>query len=212
MRRRMFFCGASAAAAGAATATPSLLRSHPAHIRTFNAILDVPVEGHDGHRYQFYSDLVRDRIVMINFFFVTCGDVCPLIMANLREVQALLGTRAGRDVFMYSVTLRPEVERAEDLRHYAAALDIGPGWLLLTGVPEMIERLRRSLGFYRSDPEEDLLKDEHTGLLRYGNDRLQRWAACPALSRPQWIVKAVATGLLPHGERWPELGHLTGPT
>jgi protein SCO1/2 len=197
--------------AGAAAATP-LLRPLPANARTFNAIPDVTVQGHDGRSSRFDTDLVRDRIVTINFFFVSCGEIRPRIMANLREVQALLGPRVGRDIFMYSVTLFPELETAEDLRHYAELMEIAPGWLLLTGAPDDIEHLRRSLGFYRSDPEEDLIKDEHTGLLRYGNDRLQRWAGGPALGRPEWIVKAIATGLLPYGESWPELTHLTDPT
>lgn len=176
----------------------------------FNAIPNVEVQAHDGTSYRFYDDLVRDRIVTVNFFFVTCGDICPQIMANLRLVQDLLGPRAGRDVFMYSVTLFPELETVEDLRAYAEMFEIGPGWKLLTGAPADIEQLRRSLGFYRSDPELDRIKDEHTGLLRYGNDRLRRWAGGPALGRPEWIVKAIATGLLPHGESWPELANLTG--
>ncbi len=211
MRRRSLLSGAAIGTAGAGAATLSL-RPFPIHAQPFAAIPDLPVQGHDGRSYRFYTDLVRDRIVTINFFFVTCGEVCPRIMANLREVQALLGPRVGRDVHMYSVTLFPEMENAEDLHHYAELMEIGPGWLLLTGLPSDIEHLRRSLGFYRSDPEEDLIKDEHTGLLRYGNDRLQRWAGGPALGRPEWIVKAIATSLLPHGESWPELTHLTDPT
>lgn len=211
MRRRSLLSGAAIGMAGAGAATPFLCPL-PANAQTFNAIPDVTVQGHDGRSYRFYTDLVRDRIVTINFFFVSCGEICPRIMANLREVQALLGPRVGRDIFMYSVTLFPELETAEDLRHYAELMEIAPGWLLLTGAPDDIEHLRRSLGFYRSDPEEDLIKDEHTGLLRYGNDRLQRWAGGPALGRPEWIVKAIATGLLPYGESWPELAHLTDPT
>lgn len=210
MQRRALLSGAAVVATGAGVAT-AVLRPSATSAAVFNDIPNVAVQAHDdGATYRFYDDLVRDRIVTVNFFFATCGDVCPQIMANLRLVQDLLGPRAGRDVFMYSITLYPEVETVEDLRGYAEMFEIGPGWRLLTGAPDDIERLRRSLGFYRSDPELDRIRDEHTGLLRYGNDRLKRWAGGPALGRPEWIVKAIATGLLPHGETWPELTHLEG--
>jgi hypothetical protein len=40
-----------------------------------------------------------------------------------------------------------------------------------------------------------VVADEHTGLLRYGNDAIDRWSACPAAGRPEWIVKAITTAL-----------------
>jgi protein SCO1/2 len=58
-----------------------------------------------------------------------------------------------------------------------------------------MERLRRALGFVSADPELDVVADEHTGMLRYGNDAIDRWSACPAAGRPEWIVKAITTAL-----------------
>ena len=69
----------------------------------------------------------------------------------------------------------------------------GPGWKFLTGRPDDIERLRRAMGFASADPDYDLILDNHTGLLRYGNERLDRWAGTAGLGRPAWIVKAVTS-------------------
>jgi protein SCO1/2 len=130
---------------------------------------------------------------MVNFFYSSCGETCPLVIQNLREVQDLLAVRMGRDIFMLSVSLQPELETPAILRDYAAQWDVLSGWSFLTGRPEDIERLRRGLGFASADPGYDLVKDNHTGMVRYGNDRLDRWAGTAGLGRPAWIAKAVTT-------------------
>lgn len=164
--------------------------------RGSTAIPNTPVVDQNGRAFRFYDDLVKDRVVLLNFFFTSCGDTCPLVTENLRKVQDLLGDRMGRDVFMLSVTLQPELETPAILKDYAKLWDVGPGWSFLTGRPAEIEALRRGMGFASADPEDDLVLDNHTGMLRYGNEALDRWAGTPALSRPEWIVKAVTTSLL----------------
>ena len=62
----------------------------------------------DNKKVRFYDDLIKDKIVTINFFYAKCEGVCPLITTNLVKVQNLLGERVGRDVFMNSITLKPE--------------------------------------------------------------------------------------------------------
>ncbi len=207
MRRRALFtaAGAAAVAAGAAgtglgpaaAVEPGVAAARPApRPRGANAIPNTEVWTHEGRKARFHDDLVKDRVVLLNFFFTSCGDTCPLVTENLRKVQDLLGDRMGRDVFMLSVTLQPELETPAILKDYAEIWDVRPGWSFLTGRPAEIEALRRGMGFASADPEDDLLLDNHTGMLRYGNDRLDRWAGTPALSRPEWIVKAVTTSLL----------------
>jgi len=69
---------------------------------------------------------------------------------------------------------------------------VGPGWLFLTGVPAEIESLRRKLGFTNPDPKLDADKTQHIGMVRYGNERLQLWAACPGMAHASWIVESVS--------------------
>jgi len=105
---------------------------------------------------------------------------------------------------MYSLTLQPEVDTPEVLKDYAEGYGIRPGWLFLTGAEDDIKLLRHRLGFASRDPEEDLAKDRHTGLLRFGNDALDRWSACPALSRPEFLAKVITTQMVPGGDRRPQ--------
>ncbi len=71
--------------------------------------LNVALTTHEGKTVRFYDDLVKDKTVMLNFFYTNCVNeaICPLSTANLVRVQKLLASRMGRDVFMYSITLDP---------------------------------------------------------------------------------------------------------
>src|SRR3954453_20986852 len=52
---------------------------------------------HQGKQVRFYDDLLKDKIVLINFMYAQCEGVCPGITMNLARVQKLLGDRVGRD-------------------------------------------------------------------------------------------------------------------
>jgi protein SCO1/2 len=176
--------------AGVGLAAPGAAKTSDAG-RT--SIPNIEVVDQDGRSHRFYDDLVKDKVVLLNFFFTSCGDTCPLVTENLRAVQDLLGDRMGRDIFMLSVSLQPELETPAILKDYAKIWEVRPGWSFLTGRPAEIERLRRATGFASADPDYDLILDNHTGILRYGNARLNRWAGTPGLARPAWIAKAVTS-------------------
>ena len=147
---------------------------------------------HEGKKVRFYDDLLKDKIVLINMMYAKCEGICMPITMNLRKVQKMLGDRVGRDIFFYSITLKPEEDSPSALKHYAQMHHVGPGWLFLTGVPADMELLRRKLGFTNPDPKLDADKSQHIGMVRYGNERLQLWAACPGMANPSWIFESVS--------------------
>ena len=152
---------------------------------------NIVLRTHNNQPLRFYDDLLRGKVVLINFFYVTCGDICPLMTANLVQVQAALGERLGREIFMYSITLDPQTDTPEVLKQYAEGYGAKPGWYFLTGQNEEIQSLRRTLGLYDRDPRIDADKTQHTGLLVYGNEATGRWGAVPTLLTPERIVRAV---------------------
>ena len=153
---------------------------------------NVVLTSHEGKKVRFYDDLIKDKIVMINFMYAKCEGICPGITANLARVQKLLGNRVGRDIFMYSITLKPEQDTPAALKHYAQMHRTGPGWLFLTGAPADVELLRRKLGFTDPDPKRDKDTSNHIGNVRYGNEALMLWAACPGLSKAAAIAEAIS--------------------
>src|SRR6185503_13125790 len=147
---------------------------------------------HEGKKVRFYDDLLKDKIVVINFMYVKCERVCPGITANLVKLQKLLGNRLGQDIFMYSFTLKPEQDSPEVLRKYAEAYHAKKGWTFLTGAPDDMELLRRKLGFTDPDPKLDAIKSNHIGNVRYGNEPRLLWGSCPGLSKPSWMAESIS--------------------
>ncbi len=158
---------------------------------------NVVLRTQDDKPVRFYDDLVKDKVVTINFFYATCDEICPLVMGNLAKVQRLFGDRVGRDIFMSSISLRPEQDTPAALKAYAEKHGAKPGWNLLTGSPGDIELLRRSLGFTNPDPQVDKEITQHIGNVRYGNEPLMLWAACPGQARPEWIVESISWMIRP---------------
>jgi len=162
------------------------------YTRTPDRFPNVVLTTHEGKQVKFYDDLIKGKIVLINFFYAQCEKSCPPNTANLRKVQKKLGDRMGREIFFYSITLKPEHDNAQVLADYAEMNNIGPGWKFLTGDPRDIEMLRKRLGFVDPDPEVDKDTSNHIGLVLYGNEKTQRWSACPALTNPDEIVKIIS--------------------
>src|SRR5215471_20274092 len=83
---------------------------------------------HEGRRVRFYDDLIKDKIVVLNFMFTSCSGVCPAITSNLARVQRILAPRIGRDIFMYSISLDPGHDTPGVLKEFAMTHGAGPGW------------------------------------------------------------------------------------
>ncbi len=152
---------------------------------------DVTLTTHEGKRVRLYDDLVKDRCVVMNFMYAHCQGICSPVTSNLLKVQSLLHDRIGRDIFMYSFTLKPDEDSPEALAEYVKERRIGPGWTFLTGKPRDMELVRQRLGFTDPDPRRDADKTNHTGMVRYGNEPKHLWAAFPGMSRAEAIAKEI---------------------
>src|SRR5207249_7928360 len=97
-------------------------------------LLNIKLTTHEGRAVRFYDDLVKGKVVAINFMFTTCGNSCPLITVHLAEAQKLLGERAGRDVTFLSITLDPEHDTPRVLHEYAQDYGVGLGWYFFSWI------------------------------------------------------------------------------
>jgi len=176
---------------GLASATNKLGQLTPRERVRRRYFPDVTLVTQDNQRVRFYSDLIRGKVVTINMFYAKCAGVCPRITANLAKVQRLLGDRVGRDIFMYSITLKPEEDTPAVIKDFSAMYHTRPGWTFLTGRPSDIEHLRVSLGFTYPDPAVDKDTEQHIGNIRYGNEPYILWSACPGMAHAEWIVETL---------------------
>lgn len=184
------FAGALVARADTPSSVPVEIKSARERIRELH-FPNLWLTTHEGRKVRFYDDLLKDKLVLINFMYVRCDGVCTGITANLARLQKLFGSRLGQDIFMYSFTLKPEEDTPAVLRRYAQAFKVRKGWSFLTGTPADMELLRRKLGFTDPDPILDADKSSHIGNVRYGNEPLQLWGSMPGLSKPAWMAEAI---------------------
>ncbi len=198
------FAAGGAAVAGANTSANNeqLTKSQLARQRIQRLHLpNVPLLTHEGKRVMFYDDLIKDKIVTLNFFYAKCDEICPAVTANLAIVQKLLGADVGTKLFMYSFTLKPEMDDVAAIRDYRAMFHAEPGWTFLTGKPQDLEKIRRGIGFQYPDPAIDEDKTQHIGNIRYGNEPLMLWAACPGLGNAPYVAEAISWMLKPNTNR-----------
>ncbi|MGL6123143.1 MAG: SCO family protein [Shewanella sp.] len=154
-------------------------------------IPNVPLVTHQGKNVRFYDDLVRGKILVMNMMYTSCSGVCPLTTANLIHVQRLLTEQLKVPFTMCSLTLDPAVDDPDILAWYVQQYKLPNEWIYLTGKPENVHLVRTALGFYDVEPSVDSDFASHTGMLRLGHERLERWSMMPAQGQPQQIVNAI---------------------
>ncbi len=146
---------------------------------------DVELVDQDGRRVRFYTDLVRGRVVAINFIFTTCTTICPPLGATFRRLQTELGERAGRDVQLISISVDPVTDTPERLKAWGEKFKAAPGWTLLTGEKAHMDELLRALAASTARPE------DHSPTVIIGNDERGQWTRTYGLAKPSQLVKLV---------------------
>jgi protein SCO1/2 len=159
-----------------------------------------------GEKVRFYDDLLRDKIVIVNMMYAHCDGICPTTTTNLKTVRKILHDEIDHDIYVYSITVKPEEDSAADLAEYARMHDIDdPKWLFLTGKPDDLDLLRHKIGFSDPNPEVDRDKARHSGMLRYGNEPLSVWGSCQGSAEPAWIAQEIGFAIPRQYKRHPRV-------
>jgi protein SCO1/2 len=101
-------------------------------------IPDLLLRDHEGRKVRFYSDLIKDKVVVLSFFYTSCIYSCTMQGKTFSTLQSLLGDRLGKSVFLISVTTDPAKDTPAQLKAWGKRYGVQPGWTLVTGdVSEM---------------------------------------------------------------------------
>lgn len=146
---------------------------------------DVELINQDGQKMRFYSDVLKDKVVIINTFFSTCTSVCPPMNRNLEKVQEALGDRLGKEAFIVSLSVDPAVDTPPRLKEYSRRFHARPGWIFLTGKKENVDWALYKLGQYVQT------RDEHTTIIIIGNEPKGLWKKAFGLARADELIKIV---------------------
>jgi protein SCO1/2 len=146
---------------------------------------DVVLVNQNGEKMRFYSDLLRNKVVIINSFFATCTGSCLPLNRNLEKVQAALGDRLGRDVHIISISVDPTVDTSASLKEYAKKLHARPGWFFLTGAKQDVDFTLKKIGHFVDQ------KESHLNVFIIGNERTGLWKKAFGLAASEELVKVV---------------------
>jgi protein SCO1/2 len=146
---------------------------------------DVVLVNQDGEKMRLYSDLLHDKVVVINSFFATCPGSCLPMERNLEKVQEALGDRLGKDVHIISISVDPTVDTPANLKAYAKKLNARPGWYFLTGEKQNVDFALGKLGQLVAK------KEEHLNIFIIGNERTGLWKKAFGLAQSAEIIKVV---------------------
>jgi copper(I)-binding protein/cytochrome oxidase Cu insertion factor (SCO1/SenC/PrrC family) len=156
-----------------------------------NYFPNVPLITHEGKTVNFFDDLIKDRIVAINFIYTHCPDTCPLETAQLVQVQKILGDRLGKDVFFYSISIDPENDTPSVLKEYRERFKAR--WTFLTGKKSDIIKLRRKLGLYVEEIQDG--SNNHNVNMIIGNQATGRWMKRAPFENPYVLADQIGNWL-----------------
>ena len=144
-------------------------KHEPAPTAATSSIPDVKVTTQDGKTVNFYSDLIKGKVVAVNFVFTSCTTVCPPLGAMFGRLQAQHADRVGKDEYLVSVSIDPEVDTPERLKAWSLKFGARPGWTLVTGKKDDITRILKAMNAYSPDYV------NHQPVTIVGNDATGAW-------------------------------------
>jgi cytochrome oxidase Cu insertion factor (SCO1/SenC/PrrC family) len=136
---------------------------------------DVLVTAHTGEQFNFYQDLLKNRLVLINFMSIGAENELP-ITANMSSLVKGLGEQFGNEVFAFSISYDHTSDTPERLAQFAQQFDAPDGWYFLSASPEDIVALGYRLYSTSGRPRQRMNAD----LIHYGNAKVGLWGSIPA--------------------------------
>ncbi len=207
--RRKFLAGLSVAlpamAVSAQAAKGETSTHHDGHGMPADAKLmgrsqfpEAEVETHEGEKVRLYGDLVRGKVIVLNFMSIANEERLP-ISAKLAEVAKILGDRMESEVRILSISGDPENDTPERLREFAEKIGAPKGWYFMRASQHGAAAITSR--FYRHG--RDTSRPATIDIVQYGNDAVGLWGAFPssvAAEDAASRVKSVMNGKAPTGE------------
>lgn len=148
-------------------------------------IPDLDVRNQDGRKLRFYSDLIKNKVVVLSFFYTSCTYSCTLQGQTFSKLQSLLGDRLGKSIFLVLVTTDPVTDGPAQLKAWGKRYNVQEGWTLVTGNEVEINKLL--LPFTGNSAGAGM----HLPSTFIGNDRTGLWTSAAGVFEPEALLNAV---------------------
>ena len=145
---------------------------------------DLELVTQNGESVRFFTDVLKDKVVLINFVFTHCQDACPLITRKLLTARSMLDEEVNIRVHFISISIDPERDTPASLREFMTKFKVpADNWVFLTGGKENVNHIVKKLGQFTPDVE------EHSTLLLAGNVKERHWVKIPPTVPPVGIAE-----------------------
>jgi protein SCO1/2 len=173
--------------------TPSSITKPEASLNI--KLLNVELLDQNGTSVKFVSDIVRDRIVAINFIYTDCKTACPVVSAIFAKLQNRLGDKLQKDVRMVSISINPTADTPESLKTQATHFNARPEWVWLTGEKKPVDDLLTGLGVYSAD------FTNHIPVILVGDPVSGTWTRFDGFTSPETLATKIDELLLARREK-----------
>jgi len=119
---------------------PELVDSTLVYVKKYHSIADFKLINQNGDTIS-QADYA-DKIYVADFFFTTCPTICPVMTANMADIQQII--KDDDEVMLLSHSVTPEIDSVPQLKKYAVEKGvIDAKWNLVTGDKKQIYELAR---------------------------------------------------------------------
>lgn len=119
---------------------PELVDSTLVYVKKYHSIADFKLINQNGDTIS-HADYA-DKIYIADFFFTTCPTICPVMTANMADIQQII--KGDDEVMLLSHSVTPEIDSVPQLKKYAIEKGvIDAKWNLVTGDKKQIYELAR---------------------------------------------------------------------
>ena len=132
-----------AAVAMTATGAATVLAQEPIvneEERARSYFTNLELVNQDGKTVRFFDDVLKDKVVIINFIFTNCEGACPLMTNKLTRVRDKLEGHIGNPIQFVSLSLDPQRDTPAAMKAFAKKHNADhEGWVFLTGKPDHLD-------------------------------------------------------------------------
>lgn len=123
------------------------------HVSKYHKINDFSLINQNGETIT--QDNYKGKIYVADFFFTTCGTICPIMTKNMAAIQKEILN--DDDIMLLSHSVTPEIDTVAQLKRYAIEKGVNDAkWNLVTGDRKQIYDLaRKSYLAVKSEGDED---------------------------------------------------------
>jgi protein SCO1/2 len=129
------------------------------HVKKYHKIADFSLTNQNGKTIT--QNDYKDKIYVADFFFTTCGTICPIMTDHMRDIQKEILN--DDEVMLLSHSVTPKIDTVAQLKRYARQKGVNDAkWNLVTGDKKHIYDLARKSYMAVKDGDFDNYSMIHT--------------------------------------------------